>query len=45
MDKGTKTWWWEFPRWSDVYVEGTDQYIEKAFATRSQGKSNNLFML
>ncbi|KAL2896016.1 Formamidopyrimidine-DNA glycosylase, partial [Bienertia sinuspersici] len=25
------------PRWSDVYEQGTDEYIEKAFATRSQG--------
>ncbi|KAL2902146.1 Formamidopyrimidine-DNA glycosylase [Bienertia sinuspersici] len=36
MDKGNKGWW-EFPRWSDVYEQGTDEYIEKAFATRSQG--------
>ena len=32
MDK-----WWEFPRWSYDYQKGTDEYIEKAFATRSQG--------
>ncbi|KAL2902623.1 Formamidopyrimidine-DNA glycosylase [Bienertia sinuspersici] len=36
MDKGNKGWW-EFPRWSDVYEQGTDEYIEKAFATRCQG--------
>ncbi|KAL2923058.1 Formamidopyrimidine-DNA glycosylase [Bienertia sinuspersici] len=36
MDKGNKGWW-EFPRWSDVYEQETDEYIEKAFATRSQG--------
>ncbi|XP_057520898.1 uncharacterized protein LOC130801145 [Amaranthus tricolor] len=32
MDK-----WWEFPRWSYDYQKGADEYIEKAFATRSQG--------
>ncbi|XP_057529755.1 uncharacterized protein LOC130808293 [Amaranthus tricolor] len=36
MDKGSKGWW-EFPRWSRVYEQGTDEYIEKAFAIRSQG--------
>ncbi|XP_057539537.1 uncharacterized protein LOC130817703 [Amaranthus tricolor] len=36
MDKGSKGWW-EFPRWSHVYEQGTDEYIEKAFAIRSQG--------
>ena len=29
--------WWKFPRWSDEYERGVDEYIEKAFATRSQG--------
>ncbi|KAL2904391.1 Aspartate--tRNA(Asp/Asn) ligase [Bienertia sinuspersici] len=36
MDKGNKGWW-EFPRWSDVYEQGTNEYIEKAFSTRCQG--------
>ncbi|KAL2937010.1 hypothetical protein RDABS01_020459 [Bienertia sinuspersici] len=36
MDKGNKGCW-EFPRWSDVYEQGMDEYIEKSFATRSQG--------
>ncbi|XP_021843900.2 uncharacterized protein [Spinacia oleracea] len=29
--------WWLFPKWSNEYEKGVDQYIEKAFATKSQG--------
>ncbi|XP_010668255.3 uncharacterized protein LOC104885252 [Beta vulgaris subsp. vulgaris] len=36
MASGIKNWW-TFARWSDEYEQGVDEYIEKTFATKSQG--------
>uniref|UniRef100_A0A803MBK1 Uncharacterized protein n=1 Tax=Chenopodium quinoa TaxID=63459 RepID=A0A803MBK1_CHEQI len=36
MDK-VNTKWWTFARWSDEYENGVDKYIEKTFASSSQG--------
>uniref|UniRef100_A0A803MTJ2 Transposase-associated domain-containing protein n=1 Tax=Chenopodium quinoa TaxID=63459 RepID=A0A803MTJ2_CHEQI len=36
MDSGTKEWWM-FAKWSDEYERGVDEYVQKAFASKSQG--------
>ncbi|XP_021724808.1 uncharacterized protein LOC110692126 [Chenopodium quinoa] len=36
MDGGIKNWWM-FAKWSDEYDQGVDEYVKKAFATKSQG--------
>uniref|UniRef100_A0A803LSU4 Uncharacterized protein n=1 Tax=Chenopodium quinoa TaxID=63459 RepID=A0A803LSU4_CHEQI len=36
MDSGTKEWWM-FAKWSDEYEWGVDEYVQKAFASKSQG--------
>lgn len=36
MNKRNKQWWM-FPRWSDEYEQGIDEYIEITFASKSQG--------
>ncbi|KNA07377.1 hypothetical protein SOVF_172440 [Spinacia oleracea] len=36
MDCGKKEWW-KFPRWSNEYENGVDDYLVKAFETEAQG--------
>ncbi|XP_074377183.1 uncharacterized protein LOC141718703 [Apium graveolens] len=36
MDNVKKEWW-NFPKWSDDYENGVDDYVEKTFATQAQG--------
>uniref|UniRef100_A0A803N597 Transposase n=1 Tax=Chenopodium quinoa TaxID=63459 RepID=A0A803N597_CHEQI len=36
MDSGTKVRWM-FAKWSDEYERGVDEYVQKAFASKSQG--------
>ncbi|XP_021737551.1 uncharacterized protein LOC110704076 [Chenopodium quinoa] len=36
MDKRNKKWW-TFPRWSDEFEHGVDEYIENTFASKSHG--------
>lgn len=36
MDNVKKEWW-NFPKWSDDYESGVDEYLDKTFAAQAQG--------